>query len=77
MSFAGKTSDFTRDDILRVGGNFGIKSDGRAIAEQVAELCAWPEVAAAAGRDQGAHRSDRQRVAHELGEILRRVVTPL
>jgi serine/threonine-protein kinase HipA len=50
MSFAGKSSGFTREDLLRVGGDFGLKNDGRAILEQVADAFGrWPEFAAEAG----------------------------
>jgi serine/threonine-protein kinase HipA len=50
MSFAGKSGDFTRADVLRVGSDFGIKNDGRAVAEQVGEAFAqWPRFAADAG----------------------------
>ena len=50
MSFAGKTDDFTLDDLLDVGRRFGLRSGGREILARIgAALEAWPEHAAGAG----------------------------
>ena len=50
MTLAGKSGDFTRDDLLRMGRAMGIKADGAQVIEQVvAALDTWPDVARAAG----------------------------
>lgn len=49
MTFAGKSKSFTRDDVLRVGRDFGIKQSGRAVITRIAEaLEGWPAHATAA-----------------------------
>lgn len=49
MTFAGKSTGFTRADLLKVGSDFGIKQSGRAVIEQVRQaLERWPEHATAA-----------------------------
>ena len=50
MSFAGKTDDFSLDDLLDVGRRFGLRSGGREILTRIgAALEVWPEQAAEAG----------------------------
>jgi serine/threonine-protein kinase HipA len=50
MTLAGKSGDFTRDDLLRIGRAIGINADGAHVIEQVvAALDTWPDVARAAG----------------------------
>lgn len=50
MTLAGKSGDFTRDDLVRMGSAMGIKADGAHVIEQVvAALDTWPDVARAAG----------------------------
>lgn len=50
MTFAGKADGFTSEDLLSVGGDFGIKHRGRAVISQVAQaLTSWPRLASQAG----------------------------
>jgi len=50
MSFAGKTDEFTLEDLLDVGRSFGLRAGGRRILERISDaLGAWPELAAEAG----------------------------
>lgn len=50
MSFNGKRDDFTRGDVLAVGGRLGLPKDGRDILDEVcAAVGQWPGHAADAG----------------------------
>jgi serine/threonine-protein kinase HipA len=49
MSFAGKTDEFTLEDLLGVGHSFGLRGGGRRILERIGDaLRAWPVLAAEA-----------------------------
>jgi serine/threonine-protein kinase HipA len=50
MTFAGKSDDFTADDLAAVGARFDLARDGRdVVAEIVEALKLWPELAREAG----------------------------
>ena len=63
MTLAGKSGDFTRDDLLRMGRAMGIKADGAQVIERVvAALDTWPDVA----REAGVPAEHTRRIAAEF-----------
>lgn len=52
MSISGKTDDFSRSDLLRVGNEMGIRDGKHLLDEVVEEVSNWPKYAMEAGVDQ-------------------------
>lgn len=50
MTLGGKSEGITIEDLIRLGTQFGVKRDGRAIVEQIRQASTrWPDHAKAAG----------------------------
>jgi len=46
MTLGGKQDGFSREDLLRLGGQFGIREDGASVIDEVAQaLSQWPTLA--------------------------------